>query len=283
MNLPTKVCLGAGAFLIMSGGLLAVTGAALGGSSRPDLPFGGGSSSEYAGETYDYVDAEDLLPFTSLEVDVAVGDVTVMALGEYDLSISGARAGLITYEVVGDTLRVTDGEEGMPEAFSSGDETWVSIYLPDDVALETVDIHTAIGRVDLMDFAADSLTVTAGLGDVYMDDVKAADAGITLSMGDLSAYDIAASSSLTVRNELGDVWMDGDFQGDADFTMSLGDLDLRTEQSLSAYSLDIEASLGDLSLDGSTQYGAVRREGGPNSLTVDSEIGDVSVYFDYTY
>ena len=44
MNLPAKVCLGAGAFLAMSGGLLALTGFALGAQTHLNMPFGGGSA-----------------------------------------------------------------------------------------------------------------------------------------------------------------------------------------------------------------------------------------------
>lgn len=37
MNMPAKVCLGAGAFLVMSGGLLAITGFAMGAQTHLDL------------------------------------------------------------------------------------------------------------------------------------------------------------------------------------------------------------------------------------------------------
>ena len=278
MNLPTKVCLGAGAFLAMSGGLLAVTGAFLGGAVGPDLPFGGSSGSSVETE---YVAAEEVLPFTNLEVDLSVGDVTVMAPGEYDLSFGGTRAQEITYEVDGDTLRVTDS--GAPERYTSGDGAWVSIYLPDNVKLGTVHVSTAMGDVDIMDLAAGSLSVSSGLGDVYLSNVSAETAALNLSMGDLWAYTLDTADALTVENELGDVWMDGNFQGDTSVTMSMGSLDLGISLGMSDYSLDLEAALGDLYLDGSRQYGAVHREDGENQLTVDSAVGDVSIYFDYGY
>ena len=40
MNMPAKVCLGAGAFLVMSGGLLAITGFAMGAQTHLDLDWG---------------------------------------------------------------------------------------------------------------------------------------------------------------------------------------------------------------------------------------------------
>ena len=63
----------------------------------------------------------------------------------------------------------------------------------------------------------------------------------------------------------------------------MGSLDLGISLGMSDYSLDLEAALGDLYLDGSRQYGAVHREDGENQLTVDSAVGDVSIYFDYGY
>ena len=46
MNMPAKVCLGAGAFLVMSGGLLAITGFAMGAQTHLDLDWGRAHKSE---------------------------------------------------------------------------------------------------------------------------------------------------------------------------------------------------------------------------------------------
>ena len=285
MNLPTKVCLGAGAFLVMSGGLLALTGFAMGAETHLDLPWGGGSATmvETAVETGTATQAPDaaasLSPFSSVEVDVPVGDVSVAPSGDYGISLGGACAGLISYELDGDTLRVTGEELSSLEYFSSGDEVSVVICVPDGIPLDTIEIHTAMGQVELIDLTVGSLTAASDLGELYLDSVTAADARLTLSTGDLTGYNLTATGSLTVTNDMGDVYLDGDFQGQTDVTLAMGDLELNTYQPLDTYGLELNVALGDLYLDGSTQYGSVHRDGGPNQLKVDSSMGDVNIYF----
>ena len=98
-------------------------------------------------------------------------------------------------------------------------------------------------------------------------------------MGNLTGYSLTTTDSLTVKNDMGDVYLDGDFQGNTDITLSMGDLDLTTWQSMDTYSLDLDVTMGALYLDGSTQYGSVRREGGPNQLKIANSMGSADVYF----
>ena len=289
MNLPAKVCLGAGAFLAMSGGLLALTGFALGAQTHLNMPFGGGSAA--AAETPTVTEEvmvdegsateswAQVPAFSRIEVELDMGNVSVMPTGEYDLSFSGEHAALLDYEMDGDTLRITGTALSAMEFFTSGDEAAVTIGIPEDASLDAVDIHTAMGQVELTDFTANSLTVSTDLGNVSLDSVMASDADITLSMGDLTGYSLTTTDSLTVKNDMGDVYLDGDFQGNTDITLSMGDLDLTTWQSLDTYSLDLDVTMGDLYLDGSTQYGSVRREGGPNQLKIANSMGSADVYF----
>ena len=250
MNLPAKVCLGAGAFLAMSGGLLALTGFALGAQTHLNMPFGGGSAVaaetpmvhvEVAADEGTATESWVQVPaFSRIEVELDMGNVSVMPTGEYDLSFSGEHAALLDYEMDGDTLRITGTALSAMEFFTSGDEAAVTIGIPEDASLDAVDIHTAMGQVELGGFTANSLTVSTDLGNVSLDSVMASDADITLSMGDL---------------------------------------DLTTWQSMDTYSLDLDVTMGDLYLDGSTQYGSVRREGGPNQLKIANSMGSADVYF----
>ena len=286
MNLPAKVCLGAGAFLAMSGGLLALTGFALGAQTHLNMPFGGGSAVaaetpmvhvEVAADEGTATESWVQVPaFSRIEVELDMGNVSVMPTGEYDLSFSGEHAALLDYEMDGDTLRITGTALSAMEFFTSGDEAAVTIGIPEDASLDAV---AAMGQVELTDFTANSLTVSTDLGNVSLDSVMASDADITLSMGDLTGYSLTTTDFLTVKNDMGDVYLDGDFQGNTDITLSMGDLDLTTWQSMDTYSLDLDVTMGDLYLDGSTQYGSVRREGGPNQLKIANSMGSADVYF----
>ena len=90
MNMPAKVCLGAGAFLVMSGGLLAITGFAMGAQTHLDLDWGRAHKSETPVDTgAPHVEEGTALPaFSRLDVDVSIGDVTVEYGGEDGISLT---------------------------------------------------------------------------------------------------------------------------------------------------------------------------------------------------
>ncbi len=111
MNMPAKVCLGAGAFLVMSGGLLAITGFAMGAQTHLDLDWGRAHKSETPVDTgAPHVEEGTALPaFSRLDVDVSIGDVTVEYGGDYGISLTSWGGIQLEYELDGDTLKVRSG------------------------------------------------------------------------------------------------------------------------------------------------------------------------------
>lgn len=150
MNMPAKVCLGAGAFLVMSGGLLAITGFAMGAQTHLDLDWGRAHKSETPVDTgAPHVEEGTALPaFSRLDVDVSIGDVTVEYGGEYGISLTGWGGIQLEYELDGDTLKVRSGA-GAWELSDWEHEVAAVITLPEGVALESADIRTALGDVTI--------------------------------------------------------------------------------------------------------------------------------------
>ena len=274
MNFPTKVCLGAGAFLVLSGGLLALTGFLMGGQTSLHIH----SDTPEAAETPDAAASETLAPFAYLEVDVGRGDVAVVPGGDYGIELSGRLAEELNYALDGDTLTVTGGE-GALESFSSGDQAAVTITVPEDAYLERVTLSTDMGRVEALGFTAVALDVSADLGSVDLTDVTAGEATLALSMGDLDTYGLTTRSSLTVTSDMGDVTLDGSFHGETSVTLSMGGLAITAAQPLSGCGLDLSAGLGDVYLNGELQSNPRRWEGNGDKITASSAMGDVSVHF----
>ena len=77
----------------------------------------------------------------------------------------------------------------------------------------------------------------------------------------------------------GDVYLDGNFRGNTECTLSMGDLELYTGEPIDDYGLDMHLSMGELTLNGSEQRPVMTSPGGPHSLKVTSDMGDVRVEF----
>ena len=277
MNLPTKVCLGAGAFLAMSGGLLALTGFAMGAQTRLDLHWGSeGIQLEHRGGSGG--EQEPLEAFTRIDAALGMGDVTVVTGERYAIALEGNLSGELSYEQDGDTLRIRS-RYGAWEMAGWEHQAAATIYLPEGADLEKAEMHTSMGDLTLEDVCVEELTANSDMGDICLTGVEVGEAELSLSMGDLHSDGIRTRTSLSVENDMGDVTLDGCFLGETDCELAMGDLSLYTGARAEDYGLDLEVSMGELTLDGAVQRSQVHRRGGPNRLEIHNSMGNVEIQF----
>ena len=278
MNMPAKVCLGAGAFLVMSGGLLAITGFAMGAQTHLDLDWGRAHKSETPVDTgAPHVEEGTALPaFSRLDVDVSIGDVTVEYGGDYGISLTSWGGIQLEYELDGDTLKVRSGS-GAWELSDWEHEVAAVITLPEGVALESADIRTALGDVTLTGVTAGTLAAGSEMGSLALYGVEAADAALAVSMGDLTAEGLTTRSSCTVENAMGDVYLDfpGEY-GVHPVHGGSGAVYRRTHRRLRPGHAPVHGRADPERLG--TAPG-LTSPGGPHSLKVTSDMGDVRVEF----
>ena len=305
MSKVTKIVLGAGAFLVMSGGLLALTGWATGADTQAmgGVHLGPGSrteASEHAPRPPVDQGSQtgmDLEPFSKVDIDIDFGEIVILSGDAYGVSLdwSGNRYRL-TYEVEGDTLTVrSTGGAGMNLA---GQTASAYVYVPQDAALEEVDAHTSLGDIDFSgvtaqevelsgdlgnisgyEFTVEELSVKCSLGDISLWEGSAGTAKLTNSMGDVDTGGFTTASSLTVEADLGSVDLQGDFQGETDVEASMGSVTLTLVQPESAYSYDLEADAGELRVNGEVLRRGAGESGGPNILSVETSMGDIDLWF----
>lgn len=267
--------LGFALFLILSGGMLAVAGVALGG--RTSLYYGNYNEtmeSETAVAAYTETSA-----FQKIEVDVALGDVYLQSADSYGVELTWDDERMkLNYEVVDGKLRVWN-EDGNVSGLSPHDyEVTAIIYFPYDAQFEDVNVKNALGSLTLEDFVAKNLTVYSDLGDTNLSSVTAGTANLHLSLGSLEGYGLSVGGTATVENSLGDVYLTGDFR-DLNVTCDMGAVTVGTEAEKSEYSYDLKTSMGNVTLDGEKSRDSAKGGSGPYTLKVDNSMGDVDIMF----
>lgn len=282
MNLPSKVCLGAGVFLVLSGGMLALTGFALGARTSLDLHWdnqGIETDVAYSDSTVgDGAWESSVDPFSRLDVDLSLGSVRVVYGEDYRVSCEGPWTAGLDCESDGDTLRLTGSADGL-ELGPDGEQAVVTIFLPEGGRLERADLHTGMGQVEMDEVPADRLTVDSDMGDVTLSTVAAEEMDLTLGMGTLTAEGCSTQRSLQVSNSMGDVTLDGSFLGRTECELSMGNLSFTTDGSREDYAWEIDVSMGEFRLDGEVQPGHSERSGGANQLELTNSMGDIEVFF----
>lgn len=309
MNKLNRVLLGAGAFLVMSGGLLALTGWATGadteamrevsvfGSSdrRTDTPI---ECATDLGMGPGFQEGIDLEPFSKLDVDIDLGDIYIQTGESYDVVLdwSGDHYQL-TYELEGDTLKVRSS--GGVNSNLAKHQATVYVYLPQDAALTELKAHAALGNLEVSDvtvqkaelsgdlgdingygLTAGELTVQCSLGGIFLADGSADTAEITNNMGDIEVVECDTASALTVRADLGSVDLQGDFRGEVDVTSNMGGITLNLAEPESAYSYDLEVDMGELYINGASSRRSASGSGSPHTLTAEADMGDINLWFD---
>ena len=134
--------------------------------------------SEFAG--YRFSDGRSVAPFASIDVDIPLGNIQVLAGDDFTLSISRSDA-LSGYqpewEVTDGVLKIRDGGGSQKVKVNSWDDVKnlfgvgqgsieVTITVPGNAALDNINVETGLGNVMLWGVSAGTVTAETGVGDV---------------------------------------------------------------------------------------------------------------------
>lgn len=282
------------AIAFAAGLLLAIAGWAMGGHTSMTVNLGGrpitvGLTGAYwhnggwesAGTGgWDSLEERDLESFQNINIDVSLGDVDFVAADDFGVGLQWNTEDELHYEVKNGTLRVWDDKIphfGMNPGM--GSSAYVTVYFPAGTVFDRVEVVTGLGDAMLGEFETQDLDVTADLGDVDLSNVAAGQAELNLSLGNLDAYGFTTEKKLTVTADLGNVLLDGDFRGKTEINADLGNVEVYTKLPARDYSYDLDADLGDVTVDDTKQKDHETHSGGDHTLTVDADLGNITVYF----
>lgn len=283
MKKLSKFALGAALFLVLSGGLLALSGRVMGGHTTIELnrygrtivvtPFGirdfrPNNPVAYAVERADVNDVaptlamgatsatiEDIQSLTTLDINVSIADVSVQKGEDFSVELTWQDERTRLYSEVNDgVLTVWDEDEEYDFMGIDVKGGTVIITCPAGTLFDSVYIDSDLGTIELSGCSADSLTVSADLGSVHLADVTAETAELDLSMGELSAARFVVNGLLTIENHMGSVELKGTFH-DMDLTADMGAITVKTSLPKSEYTWDLSTDMGGIELNGSAYSG----------------------------
>lgn len=270
----SNILLGLAAFLILSGGMLTLSGMAMGGRTS----LYSNTNMETAPQVEHYTDTE---AFQKIEVDVSLGEVYLEYADSYGVKLVWDDERMELYSEIEDgKLRVWSKNESISMMGFGSYGAAAYIYFPYGTQFEDVNVKNALGDLEMDGFTAKKLTVESNMGAVDLNDVTAGSAELVLSMGDLNAYGVTVGGAATVTNSMGDVDLSGSFN-DLDVDCDMGEITIHSDRPKSDYSYNVETSMGEIFLDGDTQNGDSAKGGsGSRKLNVSNSMGDVHITFE---
>lgn len=303
----TKLIVGIAAPLFLVGVVLSGVGWAMGAETSIEVPVGeerihvgwdgvglSGWSGTSGTETAAAEEAE-LAPFTSLEVELSNGTVTVSAGETYGIRLhSGSRK--LQYSLEDGTLKVWD-EELIGVQFSERGGS-VEIFLPDGAELADADITNSLGSIELKNLSAENLTAQADLGDITAEGLQAGSAVLTaecgavnltdveadeleadLSLGDMTATGLAVADRLTVTSSLGSVSLEGELGESVSVTADMGDISAVSSRAEQWYGYELSTDLGEITVNGQNRGASASQKGEKGTMELHSDTGGITVRF----
>lgn len=264
---------GVGLFCMLSGGILAVAGYALGAQrSLPiDTPYGPMTMRPFSLQVSGLSRAalekgearsagqEGLDAFQTVEIDLDLGSVRVETGTDYGVEMTWTGKDYeLHHSSENGCLRVWSTGEGPGHAgWEVGAQ--VTVTVPRDAQLDRLDLDLSLGDAELV-----------GLS------VK--EASLTASLGEITARDCVFLQGLEVRANLGSVDLQGSLDGNARIQADLGDVTCTTSNPKQDYTWDLRVDLGELTIDGKS-FRSGQGGSGPHRLEIGADLGSVSVEF----
>ena len=303
----TRLIVGIAAPLFLVGIVLSGVGWAMGAETSIRVPTGdkqiyiGGDSIGLSGwssasgtDTGAVVDTE-LSPFTSLEVELSIGDVTVSAGETYGIRLdSGSRA--LKYSLEDGVLKVWDERPAGMQFSERGGS--VEIFLPDGAELADADITSSAGGLELKNLRAGTLSVQADLGDIIVDGLRADSAVLTaecgtvnltgveaeeleanLSLGDMAATGLVVTDRLTVTNDMGGASLEGELGERVSVTVDMGDISACPSRAEQWYGYELSTDMGEITVNGKQRGAYASQEGERGTMELQSDMGSITVRF----
>lgn len=177
----------------------------------------------------------------------------------------------------------TDRHKGITINLTSEScEPVVEIVCSSGRALDSIDIETENGDVEISGIHAGSIVVDSEYGELCMDTVNFDRGELDIENGDIVCSDIV-SGGIIIENEYGDCSLSGAISGTNEISVENGNLQIDTSLSQNKYRTSARTENGCLSIGDfyKDDYECSFEGGsGPNKLKLSSEYGDVKVNFD---
>lgn len=297
MRHVTKGLLGAAAFFVAAGLILALAGWAMGADTNLDVnldghrvrigPHGinGWNDWEYTGAAGEEHTggARELGGFRNIDIAATIADISFETAQDYGVELRWYDERLeMDYQVEGDTLSIWNTRQSF-NSMNSPKTGRVVVYLPENAGLDSVSIQVDMGDIHMEDRMVDSLFINSDMGRAQLSGITARSLDMYCDMGGLSALDCTVTDSLTASNSMGEIEISGDIRGTVDLEDDMGSITLRTAAPVSDFGYDLEVDMGKLTVNGRTYTGHTEREGGPHSLYARNSMGNIDLSFSNTH
>ena len=171
-------------------------------------------------------------------------------------------------------LTIVDEEKNYNDS-----DAMLTLYVPNDMVFDEVDITTGAAKMTVGTLSANSLKLKLGAGDVQIESLNASsDADIEGGVGQITIAS-GTLNDLTLKMGMGELNLSAAVLGESDLKFGVGESNVTLIGSKDDYKVDIEKGLGSITVDGKTVTDYGSSGNGQNHIEIEGGVGTINLKF----
>ena len=164
--------------------------------------------------------------------------------------------------------------------FSNNQEGDIVLYLPEELALEEVEINAGAGKISIENLNAKKLELELGAGETEINNIKITqNCSIDSGAGRVNILS-GFMQNLDLDMGVGEVNLTAMLEGKSDMDAGIGNLNITLQGDKETYQIRTEKGLGKIQIDGKEAEDRQIFGEGENYMEIDGGVGNIEIKFD---
>lgn len=220
----------------------------------------------------------DLEAFESLTIDANFMDVTVTAGEHFYLSCEYTEGLEPIYEIKYGALTIKQRTYGKNRWGVNKAQCSLTLTIPEETAMSMLDVHTALGNIQLERLSASECEVSSNMGNCELKKCSFDRSDLMTNLGEISVKDTDLGEA-EVSNDMGEIEMDDCIFSNMDITAAMGGVSVDAAQALDGYDMDLEADLGSVHVNNRSEGTQYHQSGDAGKLWVNTNMGSIRISY----
>ncbi len=229
------------------------------------------ASGNVKGEDFSYSYDENI---EKVKIDLSTSNLVIETGEKFQVDVKNVSS-RFSSKVKNGTLIV---EESGRWFFTSRVHGKIIITVPKDTLLNSLDIDSGAGRIEIVDIESSKFDLDQGAGSIIIRDSSFDKTSIDGGAGEI----IVSSSTLnnlSLDAGVGRIKMEASILGNSDIECGVGEIDITLLGQEEDYQLNLEKGLGSLEVNGKGYSNQSTYGSGENRINIEGGVGSISVSF----
>lgn len=217
--------------------------------------------------------------FHSVKVDADLMNVSVKEGSEFYLDCEYTDGLEPVYEVKDGILSIKQHKYRFRNWGFHNQQCSLSLTIPEGSRLESADISTALGDIDMDGIISSKCEIKTNAGNCTIKNCSFDDTEAGTNMGDVVIND-SALRKVEADSDMGDIKVNGCTFGDLDASSALGDVKVSTSQKLGGYRMELGTDMGSVRVNGIDEGTKYHQSGDDGELELKTNMGSIKLDYE---